>query len=154
MGRAAVELLTWWAAVCAFQVLLIGQVSWPELAVAAAGAALAALAARTVRVAADARLGPTARLGTALLLWPGALLADTWRLARAVGRVLRGRRVTGRFRTIRWAHGTGPAWACGLLSATPSLYVVALGRDRTALVHTLPGGAGPLESALTSGGRR
>ncbi|MFI8521858.1 hypothetical protein ACIGEZ_29185 [Streptomyces sp. NPDC085481] len=153
MGRTVVEIGSWWAAALLLQILLIGTVTWPEVAVAAAGALLAALAARRVRVAAGARVGGTARLARALLLWPGALLSGTWRLTVAVGRVLRGHRVTGRFRTLHWHQGTGPAWACGLLSATPGLYVVDLGPDRTVLVHTLPGGPGALESALTSGGR-
>ncbi|MFF8375689.1 hypothetical protein ACF07V_06125 [Streptomyces sp. NPDC015661] len=153
MARASVEVLSWWAALLLFQVLLIGSVNWPELAVAAGGALLAALAARAVRVAAGARLGGTAGWARALLLWPGALLTDTWRLGRAVVRTLRGHRVVGRFVTIRWRPGTGGAWAGGLLSATPGVYVVDQGPGRTALVHSLPGGAGSLETALTTGDR-
>ncbi|MFF0752674.1 hypothetical protein [Streptomyces sp. NPDC004267] len=154
MARAALEWSVWWAALLVFQLLLIGQVTWPEVAVAAAGALLAAVVARATRLAAGARLGGTALMGRALLLWPGTLLADTGRLAVAVARGLRGRPPSGRFHTIRWHEGTGPAWTSGLLSATPGLYVVAHGPDRTALVHTLLGGAGVLEKALTTGGRR
>ncbi|WP_370416349.1 hypothetical protein [Streptomyces fradiae] len=153
MARASVEVLAWWVPLVALQMLLIGSVSRPELAVAAAGALLAALAARAVRVAAGARLGGTAGWAHALLSWPGALVADTWRLARAVVRTLRGHRVVGRFVTVRWREGTGPAWAGGLLSTTPGAYVVDQGPERAALVHALPGGAGSLETALTTGGR-
>ncbi|MCF3179752.1 hypothetical protein IPZ70_07340 [Streptomyces polychromogenes] len=153
-AAAAAELLGWWAAGLVLQVLFISTLSWPELAVAAAGAALAAVAARAVRRAAGARTGGRARLLTALLLFPGALLTDTGRLAAATARVLRGRRVTGRFHTVRLRPGSGAAWVCGLLSATPGLYVVDLRPPgATALAHTLPGRPTALERALTGGGR-
>ncbi|MCJ0869770.1 hypothetical protein [Streptomyces sp. AP-93] len=54
-------------------------------------------------------------------------------------RTLRGHRVRGRFHTVEFRPGTGPAWACGLLSATPGLYVTGSGRGRTVRVHVLPG---------------
>ncbi|MEW1637074.1 hypothetical protein AB0469_23710 [Streptomyces sp. NPDC093801] len=151
---AAAELCGWWAAALVLQVLFISTLSWPELAVAAAGALLAAVAARAVRRASGARPGGRARLLTALLLFPGALLTDTGRLAAATVRALRGHRTTGRFHTVRLRRGSGAAWACGLLSATPGLYVVDLAPPGpTALVHTLPGRPTRLERALTSGGR-
>ncbi|MFF9197735.1 hypothetical protein ACF09L_21255 [Streptomyces sp. NPDC014779] len=153
MARAGSEVLSWWALLLVLQVLLIGSVSPIELAVAAGGALVAALAARAVRVAAGTRLGGTAGWAHALLLWPAALVTDTWRLARAVVRTLGGHRVVGRFVTIRWRPGTGGAWAGGLLSATPGVYVVDQGPGRSALAHTLPGGAGALETALTTGER-
>ncbi|MEU8435924.1 hypothetical protein AB0F18_24025 [Streptomyces sp. NPDC029216] len=152
---AATELAGWWAAALVLQVLFISTLSWPELAVAAGGALLAAVAARAVRRAAAARTGGRARLLTALLLFPGALLTDTARLAAATARVLRGHRVTGRFHTVRLRRGSGTGWACGLLSATPGLYVVDLDPSGpTVLAHTLPGRPTPLETALTTGGRR
>ncbi|MFD7258212.1 hypothetical protein [Streptomyces sp. NPDC059874] len=151
MARAAAELIAWWTGGLVLQVLFVETLSWPELAVAAAGALLGAVAARAVRIAADARAGGLARLLPALLHCPGTLLADTWRLAVLVTRVLRGRRVTGRFHTMTLRRGAGAAWACGLLATTPGLYVVDLGRGGRMLVHTLPGPASALEQALVSG---
>ncbi|MEV7520322.1 hypothetical protein [Streptomyces sp. NPDC091371] len=151
MATAAAELIAWWTGALVLQVLFVDTLSWPELAVAAAGALLAAVAARAVRAAAEARAGGLARLLPALLHWPGTLLADTWRLAVLVARVLRGGRVTGRFHTMTLRSGAGAAWACGLLASTPGLYTVHLGPGGRMLVHTLPGGAGALERALVSG---
>lgn len=151
MVRAAGELIAWWTGGLVLQMVFVDSLSLSEWAVAAAGALLAAVAARAVRVAAGARPGGRARLLSALLHWPGTLLTDTWRLAVLVARAVGGRRVTGRFHTVTLRRGVGAAWACGLLAATPGVYVADQGPGGRLLVHTLPGGASSLEQVLVGG---
>lgn len=160
------EFLIWWALCVLLYVIFIGTVSALELVVGAGVCALAAVGARSVRTASGARWGGRARAVRALLHWPRSVLADTGRLVLATVRVLRGRRVHGRFHTLLLAPGTGPGWSSALLSATPGGYVVDVTdheEDGCAgggpggpalLVHALPGGPSALERALTTAGRR
>ncbi|WP_371614330.1 hypothetical protein [Streptomyces sp. NBC_00454] len=157
MRRAVTESAVWWVLLMALNTVLIREVTALEMVVGAAAALLGAVGARTVRRASGASFGGPAHLALSLWVWPGALLADTLRLARAV---LRPRRFRGGFRVIELPAGTGPAWACALLSATPGLYVVHVDPDsgrsgpRRLTVHAVTDEVGSLERALVSGGRR
>lgn len=112
-------------------VIFISTVTWLEAAVGLTAAVGAGAAGVAVRRAGGARAGGGARLVRALCVWPAALFAETAALAVAVLRAARGRPWRGGFRRVRWARGTGPAWADALLSSTPGAYVL----DRTGHVE-------------------
>jgi hypothetical protein len=155
---AVVNIVAWWAVLFVLNLMFISTVSELELVVAAATGLLAAVAACAVINAsgtAGNRGGPWAR---ALLAWPGAVLADTGRLAVATVRTTRGRRFRGRFQKVELKAGTGTAWACALLSATPGAYVVdvrpgAAGFGDVLTLHVLGDTATALERILTGGER-
>ena len=155
------EVLAWWVVLVVLNILFISTVSALELVVAGGGALIAAVAARAVHTASGARLGGTRRWGAAVLAWPGAVLADLvglwWITARALG----GRSPEGSLKTMTLAPGTGPAWACALLSSTPGAYVVdvhgtreAAQESRTVVAHFLTDDRTRLEDVLTEGARR
>lgn len=155
------EVAGWWIVLIALYLVFISTVTLLEFAVGAAGALLAAVAARAVRVAADGGTGARGVWVAALAAWPGAVLTDTVRLAVATARCLRGRPIEGGFRTVRLTSGTGAAWAAAVLSATPGAYVVDVdrappenGEGDLLTVHVLPGEPTRLERVLTTGGRR
>ncbi|MEU9040666.1 MULTISPECIES: hypothetical protein [unclassified Kitasatospora] len=144
--RRAAELLLWWGLLLLLNTVLISSVSPLEVAVGGGVALLGAVGAVAVRLASGASPGGPARLAAALWAFPWTLLADTGRLALAV--VSPGRRQAG-FRTVRLAHGTGPAWAAALLSSTPGAYAVEAA-DGTLTVHALGRQTSSLERALTA----
>ncbi|MFF7983186.1 hypothetical protein ACFZDK_29405 [Streptomyces sp. NPDC007901] len=157
------EVLAWWAVLVVLDILFISTVSALELVVAAGGAVIAAIAARAVRTASGARLGGTRRWGTAVSAWPGAVLTDLVGLWRLTARALRGRASEGSLKTMTLAPGTGAAWACALLSATPGAYVVDVrgtrgeapaSREREVVAHVLTDDRTRLEDVLTEGPRR
>ncbi|MFI2612664.1 hypothetical protein [Kitasatospora sp. NPDC018619] len=145
--RTAAELLMWWGLLLLLNLVFISSVTPLETAVGAAVAVLGALGAVAVRRASGAAPGGAARLAPALRAFPGTLLADTGRLARAV--FSPAHRRSG-FRAVRLAPGTGPAWAAALLSSTPGAYVVDVD-GQTLLVHTLGREVSSLERALAQG---
>jgi hypothetical protein len=157
-----VEVLAWWLVLAVVDVLFISTVSALELVVAAGGAVIAAVAARAVRTASGARLGGTRRWGAAALAWPGAVLSDLVRLWWATARALGGRSSEGSLQTMTLSSGTGAAWACALLSATPGAYVVDVRGTRGAapaaqtdvVAHFLTDDRTHLEDVLTEGMRR
>ncbi|OLZ74318.1 hypothetical protein AV521_01130 [Streptomyces sp. IMTB 2501] len=151
---ASGEVLVWWAVLVVLELMFISSVSVLELAVAAAGAVIAAVAARAVHTASEAGLGGTARWGAALLAWPGAVCADMAGLCRVTALVLRGRPAGGSLLTLTLKSGTGAAWACGVLSSTPGAYVVDVPGERAVVAHFLTDDRTRLELLLTSGGRR
>lgn len=106
-----------------------------------------AIAADAVRVASGAAPGGARYVVRAALAWPGALLAETWQLARAV---LGARRARGGFEQVRLPDGVGTAWAAAVLSSTPGAYVVAFGErdERVLTVHRLGDTTSGLEHAL------
>ncbi|WBO69530.1 hypothetical protein [Streptomyces camelliae] len=155
------EVLAWWAVLVVVDLMFISSVSALELVVAAAGAVIAAVAARAVHTASGAGPGGTRRWGAAALAWPGAVLNDVLRLSALTARALGGRSAGGRLKTVTLASGTGPAWACALLSSTPGAYVVDVpgwqreGKDRRIVVaHFLTDDRTRLEDVLTEGRRR
>ncbi|MFJ8493180.1 hypothetical protein ACIRBZ_33255 [Streptomyces sp. NPDC094038] len=157
------EVLAWWVVLAVLNILFITAVSALELAVLAGGAVIAAVAARTVHTASGARLGGTRQWGACLLAWPGALLTDLFRLWWLTARALGGRASEGSLKTMTLAPGTGAAWACALLSATPGAYVVDVrgtrgeapaAREREVVAHFLTDGRTRLENVLTEGPRR
>ncbi|MCG6494214.1 Na+/H+ antiporter subunit E [Kitasatospora sp. A2-31] len=148
--RTAIEFLLWWGLLLLLNIVLISSVTPLELAVGGCIALLGATGAVAVRRTSGATPGGAAHLAQALWSFPWTLLADTGRLAVLV--LSPGRRADAGFRTVRLARGTGPAWAGGLLSATPGAYVVE-SEDRTLTVHALDDRPSALERALT-GGRR
>ncbi|MGW3230322.1 hypothetical protein [Kitasatospora sp. NPDC001095] len=143
--RTVAELLIWWGLLVLLNVVFISSVTPLETAVGGGIALLAALGAVAVRRTSGAAPGGPARLGAALLAFPGTLLADTGRLALAV--LSPGHRGSG-FRAVRLSPGTGPAWAAALLSSTPGAYVVDVD-GQTLLVHSLGRESSSLEGALT-----
>ncbi|MFG2857767.1 hypothetical protein ACGFZ9_45460 [Streptomyces mirabilis] len=155
------EVLAWWAVLVVLNILFISTVSALELAVAACGAVIAAVAARAVHTASGARLGGTRRWGAAVLAWPGAVLTDLIRLWWITARTLGGRSPEGSLKTMMLAPGTGAAWACALLSSTPGAYVVdvrgtggAAQESQTVVAHFLTDARTHLEDVLTEGARR
>ncbi|MGW2824113.1 hypothetical protein ACWC24_24415 [Streptomyces sp. NPDC001443] len=153
------EVLAWWAVLVVVDILFVSTVTPLEIAVAAGGALLAAIAARAVRTASGARLGGTRRWAAATLAWPGAVLADLGRLCRVTVLALRGRSPEGGLRTMTLAPGSGAAWACALLSSTPGAYIVDVHGNgargtRTAVAHFLTDDRTRLEDVLTEGPRR
>ena len=157
------EVFAWWAVLVVLGILFTSTVTALELVVAAGGAVIAAVAARAVRTASGARLGPTRRWGTALLAWPGTVLTDLAGLWRLTARALRGRAPEGSLKTTTLAPGTGAAWACALWSATPGAYVVDVrgtrgeapaSREREVVAHFLSDDRTRLEDVLTEGPRR
>lgn len=152
------EVASWWLALVSLYLVLITPVTVLEFAVGAAGAVLAACAARAARIAAAAGTGGGRGLFPAVLLWPGAVLTDTARLAAATVRALRGRPAPGRLCELRLRPGVGAAWAGAALSATPGAYVVESRSDPergdVLTVHVLTDGVTALERVLTTGGRR
>ncbi|MFD8722858.1 hypothetical protein ACFV2H_34000 [Streptomyces sp. NPDC059629] len=155
------EVLAWWVVLAVLNILFISTVSALELAVVAAGALIAAVAARAVHMASGARLGGTRRWGAAVLAWPGAVLTDLIRLWWITARALGGRSPEGSLKSMSLAPGTGAAWACALLSSTPGAYVVdvhgtqeAAQESQTVLAHFLTDDRTRLEDVLTEGGRR
>ncbi|MFD3457087.1 Na+/H+ antiporter subunit E [Streptomyces sp. NPDC058691] len=147
MGRRAAGVAGWLLVLEALYVVLIGPVTVLEAVVGAAGALLAAIAADAVRVASGAAPGGARYAVRAALAWPGALLSETWQLARAV---LGARRPRGGFGQVRLPDGVGAAWAAAVLSATPGAYVVAFGEEdeRVLTVHRLGDATSGLERAL------
>ncbi|MDX3076222.1 Na+/H+ antiporter subunit E [Streptomyces sp. MI02-7b] len=147
MGRRAAGVTVWLLVLLSCDVVLIGPVTVLEVVVGAAGALLAAIAADAVRVASGAAPGGARYAVRAVLAWPGALLTETWQLARAV---LGARRARGGFGQVRLPEGVGTAWASAVLSATPGAYVVAFGDedDRVLTVHRLGDRPSGLERAL------
>ncbi|MGW0994279.1 hypothetical protein [Streptomyces sp. NPDC002520] len=158
---ASGEVVVWWVVLVVADLMFISSVSVLELAVAAGGALIAAVAARAVHTASGAGLGGTARWGAALLAWPGAVLADMAGLYAVTVHVLRGRPVDGRLQRLTLKSGTGAAWACGLLSSTPGAYVVDVPGTKsrgeagqTVVAHFLTADRTRLERLLTEGGRQ
>lgn len=157
-SRAVVGLLSWWVLLFVLYLVLVSAVSVLELIVAAGVSGVAAVGAGAVHRSARPRAGPAGRLWSALWLWPGTVVAETWGLARLTAVALRGRGVQGRFRTARLCHGVGAAWACALLSGTPGGCVVdvavpvdAVSGDRTTPVlrmHALFAERSHLEALL------
>ncbi|WP_269859544.1 Na+/H+ antiporter subunit E [Streptomyces sp. RPT161] len=155
---AVVHIAAWWAFLFVLNLMFISTVSTLELAVGAGAGVLAAVAAWAVRRASGTggnRGGPWAR---ALLAWPGAVLADTGRLAGATIAALRGREVKSGIREVKLRKGTGSAWASALLSATPGAYVVDVspgvaGFGDTLTIHVLGDTTTALERVLTGGER-
>ncbi|MFG3227139.1 hypothetical protein ACGF07_20435 [Kitasatospora sp. NPDC048194] len=129
--------------------VLISSVTPLEVAVGGGIALLGAVGALAVRRASGAAPGGGARLAHALWAFPRTLLADTGRLALAV---LSPRHRHGGFRTVRFAPGTGTAWAAALLSSTPGAIAVDA-QDGDLSVHTLGDEPSALERALTGDAR-
>jgi multisubunit Na+/H+ antiporter MnhE subunit len=155
------DVLAWWVVLVALYLVFISTVTLLEFAVGAAGALLAACGGHALRRASwtsPASGSGRARLAHAVLSWPGTLFADTGRLTAATIRSLplsRRRPVSGRFETLELHRGTGAAWACAVLSATPGAYVVDVGtRGDVIMVHVLPGPPSAVERAVTTDGRR
>ncbi|QHA08295.1 hypothetical protein GQF42_38005 [Streptomyces broussonetiae] len=153
------EVLVWWTVLVGVYLMFITPVTALELLVAAGGAAIAAVAARAVRVASGAGVGGTRRWASAALTWPGAVLADLGRLCGVTARAVSGRSPQGSMKTLSLRSGTGAAWACAALSATPGAYVVDVqGQKRqgrqSAVAHFLTEDRTRLEDVLTEGGRR
>ena len=155
---AVVNIAAWWAVLFVLNLMFISTVSVLELAVGAGAAALTAVAALAVGSASrtGGNLGgPWAR---ALLAWPGTVVTDTGRLAAAAVRGVLGRKVRSRFHEVELKAGTGSAWACAVLSATPGAYVVdvkrgAAGSGDALTIHVLGDSTTALEGVLTGGER-
>ncbi|MFJ5033814.1 hypothetical protein ACIQB5_38415 [Streptomyces sp. NPDC088560] len=153
------EVLVWWAVLVVVDLMFITPVTALELLVAAGGAAIAAVAARAVRTASGAGLGGTRRWASAALMWPAAVLGDLGRLCGVTARAVRGRSPEGSLKTLSLRSGTGAAWACAVLSATPGAYVVDVqGQEmqggQRAVAHFLTEDRTRLEDVLTEGRRR
>ncbi len=152
------NIAAWWAVLFVLNLMFISTVSTLELAVGAGAGVLAAVAHWAVRNAAGTEGGQGGPWARALFAWPGAVLADTGRLAAVTMNALRGREVPSRLREVRLKHGTGSAWACALLSATPGAYVVDVsagtaGSGDALTIHVLGDTRTALERVLTSGER-
>ncbi|MDX2851448.1 Na+/H+ antiporter subunit E [Actinacidiphila glaucinigra] len=147
MGRTAAETAGWLLVLLALYVVLIGPVTPLEVAVGAAGALSAGIAARTVRRASGATPGGARYAARAARAWPGAVLAETWRLAVAA---FGGRAHRGGLHTLRLPRGVGAGWATAMLSATPGTLVVDVddSGERVVTVHRLGAGASAMERAL------
>ncbi|MFF3821574.1 hypothetical protein ACFYYD_34240 [Streptomyces bluensis] len=153
------EVLAWWAVLVVVTLMFISSISALEVVVAAAGAMIAAVAARGVHSASGAGMGGARRWGAAFLAWPGAVLADLGRLCVVTVRALRGRSPEGALKTVTLEPGTGAAWACGVLSSTASTYVVDVSGGKTegvqtVVVHVMDRGLSRLDRVLTVGPRR
>ncbi|MFF4520928.1 hypothetical protein [Streptomyces bluensis] len=153
------EVLAWWAVLVVVNLMFISSISTLEIVVAAAGAMIAAFAARAVHSASGAGPGGARRWGAALLAWPGAVLADLGRLCVVTVRALHGRSPEGALKTVTLQPGTGAAWACGVLSSTPSTYVVDVPEGmteggQTVVVHVMDRELSRLDRVLTVGPRR
>jgi hypothetical protein len=158
-ARAAVELVSWWMLLFVLYLVLITTVSGLELVVAAAVSGLAAVGAWGVHRSARPVAGPVGHWMSALWLWPGTVVVETWRLARFTAAAPGRRAAEGRFRTVRLRRGVGAAWACALLSGTPGGCVVDVttpadagsgdGTAPTLRIHALFPERSRLEALLT-----
>ncbi|WP_181442553.1 hypothetical protein [Streptomyces tateyamensis] len=152
MGAKAVETLLWWLVLMALNVLFISTVSPLELEVSAGLALLGAVAAGPARRAARARLGGLTGAPAALAALPRTLVSDLVLLVRVL---LRPASATGGVRTVALPAGTGPAWACTLLSATPGTCVLDVSAPADGpvrlTVHTLDAAPSAVERAVGVG---
>ncbi|WP_441247555.1 hypothetical protein [Kitasatospora sp. McL0602] len=141
------EAALWWVLLMALNAVFISTVSVLEVLVGAGLALLGAVAAPVARRAAGARVGRTAGWAAALWKLPRTMLTD---LGRLVVLVARPRAAEPLFRTIEL--GTGAAWSCALLSATPGAFVAEVSpagsAPRRVLLHSLDDRPSPLERAV------
>lgn len=128
---AAAELLWWWGACVGIWLLTLSSVTVPELTVATACGLPCALAARAARRAVGGAWLPRPGWVAWLVLLPGAVVADTGRLAAVLPRAARRRLDPGRLRDIP-LPGSEPdpvaaahrALASLVVSASPGTVVV------------------------------
>ncbi|WP_308191746.1 Na+/H+ antiporter subunit E [Kitasatospora humi] len=143
------ETALWWVLLTVLDLVFISTVSLLEVLVGAALALLGAVTARFARRAGQARFGGAAHWAAALWSFPATLLADLARLARVV---LRPGSAEAGFRAVELAGGTGAAWACTLISATPGSYAVSVDpptdEPRRMLLHGLDRHSSALERAV------
>jgi multisubunit Na+/H+ antiporter MnhE subunit len=150
----AVTLVVWWVALVLVWVASLSSVTWQELAVAGAAAALCVVVAAIARrMVPGRRLPGRAWLG-GLWLLPRVVLTETlgvWRMAvrqvrhRPVGNVTRELRLGGERSQVRQAT------AVLLLAATPGTVVVDVDRRaNVVLLHSFAASAGPMERAVRS----
>jgi hypothetical protein len=154
--RLCAELGTWWILLFALYVIFISTLSPLELLVGASASGVAAAAGCAVHRTAAPTAGPGRHWAAAVWAWPGTLLTETWQLARLTLAALFGRVERGRFTQLRLRPGVGPAWAGGMLSATPGSCVVEVdeghgqpGSPAVLTVHALYRSRSRLESVLT-----
>ncbi|MDH6129042.1 hypothetical protein [Kitasatospora sp. GP82] len=147
--RAGVEIVVWCAVLLALTVVSISSVSPVELAVAGVASVGGAVAARRMRLAADAGFTGARRAAGAVLSLPRAVVRGLAVLVAAMTQCPNAAVV----RRIRLKPGADAGWAGALLAASPDTCVIDVPGNDEVVVHALRPEAGPVEEAVARPGR-
>ncbi|MFI6847748.1 hypothetical protein OG535_29685 [Kitasatospora sp. NBC_00085] len=148
--RAGVEIVVWCAVLLGLTVVLISSVTPVELAVAGVAAVGGALAARRMRLAADAGSTGARCAARSVLSLPRTVVRGLAVLVAAVGR----RPSAAVVRRVRLKPGADASWAGALLAASPDTCVIDVPGNDEVVVHALRPDAGPVEKAVARQGRK
>ena len=136
--------IAWFLPLMALWLAFVGTLAAEEVLLGLVAAAVAATAADLVRAQDLVRFRMEARWLRGLGGIPWEVLRDTWLLAVALWRHLRGRPVRGAFRVVPFPTeqddaraAARRALATGIVSVAPNTMVVGVEDDQGMLVHQL-----------------